>query len=889
MPMHKVQFGETLSAIASRYGVSLDALTAENPIIKDVSHIETGWNLSVPENPANQRTLPSPLSANDDTNDNLECSDCSVVCEALVHVTGEKNTVYALTRTQLNELQREIETLNRPLIELKSAEKDSQSDIPVAREKAWNELSALGALPKPQYSSTAKELLRDYEARWRREQQRLEHQRRREKRIEYEINQIRSQILFPASQRKLTDSKDQLTVKVFATLCAELEATLPGVQAKVEAYRQISEASKEDLNALDERLKFLRAALEAELLYRLSKSDKNPDSQETQRLRHEAEELKKFTRWPDFIAESDIQSLVKKKQRLNELNDGLIPYMDYVSEYAEKVSWVVRLWNVIHQDEVEKHRSEQQERRDLIVDIETTLRRLVETSPPSIVDVLAKPNFDSMKTRPLVELKHTGGGGYRYARQEVLKQLRGNWKPLKASDVRTLMNADDFKRAWGEASDSLKNNQSFKVKFAEWKSKEDNFFNQLEVELFKEEASTRDGRFAASAEAQMFRFAAQCSLESNYNPQKGEAYIGTQMQGAYSLLQGEAKFAARIPDETGAKIVLEYENHGGNQVKLHCGYFRADAEYRIQGFAGACLSLAANVKLSSAPGNVGISGETNGQAFAGATLSNEARFGVKWKAAYQEVSGAVSKGVEASTEYKLLAEIRPEIAVSSGIGIGFDYKIELVESKLVAHFKGSLVLGPGGSGGIAAELNAAQIWELVKFVRWSLEKSDFRFLDWISEDAFESFSRMLSIFAFSEDSFVSLINKGADTLSEIWQSLHQPDGEVRRVAEGVLNNDRLRVLTPSAKAQLLTVLVRNSAPILGGTDPHREIATQAMVEIFETIRSHRELVEVLKRIGNESRKGSLQDLMANYYEFFPRRLFQSAQSARVISWLASVV
>tara|TARA_R110001592_G_scaffold305186_2_gene577799 strand:- start:471 stop:3140 length:2670 start_codon:yes stop_codon:yes gene_type:complete len=889
MPQHKVQSGETLSGIASRYQVSLSAIKNENPIIKDVNHIEAGWNLTVPENSVDQNAFPAAQSANDDTKDHLECSQCSIECEALVHVTGEEDTVYALSRTQLKDLIGEIETLNEPLIELKEAEAGPVEDIPAAREKAWDSLRELGALPETEQSSTAKELLNDYEARWKRERQRLEHQRRREKRIEYEINQIRSQILFPASQANLTDRKDLLSVKVFTTLCAELEATLPGVKAKVEAHELITEASKQDFDEMDERLRFLRAALEAELQYRMVQSDQDADSHRVQRLGHEARELKKYTRWPDFIAEADIQSLVDKKKRLNELDDELIPYMDYVSEYAARVSWAVRLWNIIHHDEVEKHRKEQQERRELIVDIEKTLRRLVETSPPSAVDVLAKPNLGSMKSQPLVELKHTGGAGYRYARQEVLNQLRTNWKPLRASDVRAVMSAADFERAWDEAKNGLKNDRSLKVKFAEWKSKEDNFFNQLEIELFKKEASTEDGRFAAGAEAQMFRFAAQCSLEANYEPEKGQAYIGTQMQGTYSLLQGEATFAARLPDETGAKVLLEYENHQGNSIKLHCGYFRADAEYRIQGFAGACLSLAANAKLSSAPGDVGVSGQTNGQAFAGATVSNEARFGVKWKAAYEEVDGATDDQTGGDPEFELLAEVKPEIAVSSGIGFGFDYKIELRESKLVAFFKGSLVLGPGGSGGIAAELNAEQIWELVKFVRWSLEQSDFRFLDWISEEAFDSLSRLLGIFACSEDAFSSLVAKGADTLSEFWRSLHQADEEVRKVAQRVLKNNRLGVLTPSAKSQLLTIMIRDSKPVFGQVDPHRDIATQAMIEVFETISSHRELIEVLKRIGNESGKGSLQDLMSNYYKFFPRRLFQSTQSERVESWLASVV
>ncbi|AXS84777.1 MULTISPECIES: LysM domain-containing protein [Marinobacter] len=903
MPQHKVQSGETLSGIASRYEVSLDEIKAENPIIQDVNHIEAGWNLTVPDNPATRNALPPAQSANDDTKDDLECSQCSIECEALVHVTGEEDVLYALTRTQLRDLHREIETLNEPLIELKAAEEGPKAEIPAAREKAWNRLRKLGALPKPEHSSTAKELLRDYEARWKRERQRLEHQRRRAKRIEYEINQIRNQILFPASQRNLTDARDQLSVKVFTTLCAELEATLPGVKAKVEAHELIADASKQDLSAIDERLKFLRAALEAEIQYRMVESADDADSQEARQLRYEADELKNYTRWPDFIAESDIQSLVEKQKRLNELDGELIPYMDYVSDYAAKVSWVVRLWNVIHHEEVEKHRQEQQERRDLIVDIGKTLRGLVETSPPSAVDVLAKPNVSSMKARPLIELKHTGGAGYRYARQEVLNQLRSNWKPLKASDVRAVMNAADFERAWGEAKDSLKNNRSLKVKFAEWKSKEDNFFNQLEIELFKKEASTKDGRFAASAEAQMFRFAAQCSLEANYDPQKGEAYIGTQMQGAYSLLQGEATFAARIPDETGAKVILEYENHQGNQIKLHCGYFRADAEYRIQGFAGACVSLAANAKVSSAPGQVGISGETNGEAFAGATVSNEARFGVKWKAAYQEVAdhqgsgeGSSSRSTEITedqkalgSEFRSLLDVKPEIAISAGIGAGFDYKVFLERDTLYMALNGRLVVGAGGGGGIAAELNGKQIWELGKFVRWSLERSDFRFLDWIDEGAFKQITLFLKAFVLTKSDFEEFVSQGAERIEKFWADLSTANSRVRDVAKAVISNNDVARLPPLAKAELLEILMEDSSAFFGFEDPYRSIADEASMKILETVTMHRELVEILKRIGNEGKKGGFHDLKTNYARLIARRLLRSPQSEKAERWLSGVL
>lgn len=845
------------------------------------------------EAPSKATSLPPAQSANDDTRDDLECSQCSIVCEALVHLTGEEETVYALTRTQLKELQREIETLNGPLIDLKAAEAGPKANIPAARETAWSKLRELGALPRPEHSSTAKELLRDYEARWRRERLRLEHQLRREKRIEYEINQIRNQILFPASQRTLTDTRDQLSVKVFATHCAELEATLPGVKAKVEAHELITDASKQDLDAMDERLRFLRAALEAEIQFRLAQGDNTVDSQQIRQIRYEADELKKYTRWPDFIAESDIQSLVNKKKRLSELDDELIPYMDYVSEYAEKVSWAVRLWNLIHHEEVEKHRREQQERRDLIVDIERTIRRLVETSPPSIVEVIAKPNLRSMKARPLVELKHTGGGGYRYARQEVLNQLRNNWKPLKASDVRAVMRAADFERAWGEAKEALKNNRSLKLKFAEWKSKEDNFFNQLEIELFKKEISTEDGRFAASAEAQMFRFAAQCSLEANYDPRKGEAYIGTQMQGAYSLLQGEATFAARIPDETGAKVVLEYEDYQGNQKRLHCGYFRADAEYRIQGFAGACLSLSANAKLSSAPGEVGVSGETNGEAFAGATLSNEARFGIKWTAAYQDEEKTTSEVTDsqryADSDFRSLLEVKPEFAISTGIGAGFDYRVFLADGKLHMTLKGRLVIGPGGGGGVAAELNGEQIWELAKFVRWSLERSDFRFLDWIDRGAFAQLELLLKTFVFTSTDFSELVEQGLDKIESFWQRLSSPDTNLKNVAARVIDSENVSDLTPGAKADILAILVRDGAGSFSFDDPYRKVADQAAMKVVSSVKSQRELIEILKLMGNGAQqKGSFQDLKKNYVKLFVQRLFRSEHALTAERWLSDL-
>lgn len=896
MPQHKVLAGETLSGIAAQYQVSLDAMQAENPNIKDVNDIEAGWTLSVPESSASKNDMPAAQSANDDTTDDVEISDCALECVALVQVTGEDNAVYALTETQFRHLNDEIEILNAPMAELKKAEEGNESDIPAAREKTWKKLRELGALPRPEHSTTAEELLKEYEVRWQREQARLEHQRRRKKRIEYEIDQIRRQILFPASQRNLTEPKDRLSVKVFVTFCGELETTLTVVEDRISAHEEATVERREELTRMERRLKLLRAALEAEVRYRVAKNSGDTTAAEVEQLSYEANELKQSTLWPNYIAEKDVNDLVRKQQRLNELGDERIPYRDCLERYMEEVSntvTLIALIAVMHRARTEKHRQRQEERRALMVDIEKTLTRLVNTSSSAPVEQVARPQIASMRAHPLVEVKHTGTGGYRYMRREVGDQLRRNWKPLKTADVRAAMAGKEFKRAWGEARESLKANTTLKLKLKEWKSKEDNFFNQLEVELLKKEAATADGGFAASAEAQMFRFAAQCGLQAAYDPKRQEAYIGGQMQGAFSLLQGEATLKAKLPDGKGSRLILRYENHEGVEQKVHCGYFRTDAEYCIRGFAGACASLAARARVSSAPGEVGISGETNGEAFAGASVSNEASFGVKWKAAYQEVEGGQSSKVseaqsEADSDYLSLLDVKPEIAISAGIGAGFDYKLFLSGGKLYMALKGSLVVGAGGGGGIAAELNGEQIWELVKFIRWSLEKSDFRFLDWIEESAFERVTFLLKAFVFTKADFTDFVDQGIEKIESFWEGLNKADARVRVAGNSIIASPDVHKLLPGAKAEVLEILMRDSSATLSFEDPYRELADEAAIKVLETVKSDREFIEILKRIGNDGKKGGFQDLKNNYSKLIIQRLFRSAQAQRTEAWLSNL-
>lgn len=891
MPNYKVQPGDTLTDIAARHQVSVSDIKASNDIIADVNHIEAGWSLEIPGSETASTCAMPAAKASNDASTGEESSACGVECAALLHLTDEPDTVYALTQMQLDEIDSEIEVLQAPLVELKQKEEGPEADVPAAREVAWNKLKDLGALPAPEKSSTAQDLLNEYEAKWALARKRLDHQKRRHTRIRFEIDRIRELIFKPIEEKQpLLSEKDRLSLAVFETLHKELALTLPSVTATLEAHEKAARNRQGDIETMEKRLKLLRAALEAEISYRLAKSDKDAPTSRQEQLRIESDRLKEATLWPGYIAESDIRILTERQKKLNQLDEERTPVWDAITTVAKKTSPMYWVYDAVTDDGSAKRATAQEEYERLTVEQELMLDRLVRTSAPQPVDVLATPQ--SGPERTLFEIKHTGTGGYRYVRREMLSQLRENWRPLKMADVRAAMKAGEFGRALGEAKQKLKTNRSLNIKIAGWQSSEDNFFNQLEVELVKASAATEDGRFAADAEAQMFRFAAKAGLSAGYNRKEKEVYIGGKAEGAYSLLQGQASLKAQLPDAQGAAILLTYEDAAGGQKDLHCGFIRADAEYKIQGFVGACASLAANVKVSTDIENVGMWGETNGEAFAGATVSNEASFSVKWKAAYEAVTGprctADWTPEKADAGFKSLLEVKPEVAISFGIGLGADFRVDLIDGKFYLHLKGNLVLGAGGGGGVAAELNGGQIWDLAVFIRWSLEQSDFRFLEWVESEAFEHITFLLKVFAVSESDFEDIIQDSLLRVEQIWENLTMPDTRVRDTATRILQSEHLGALTPPAKAEILYILTRDSSALFGNDDPYREIGAEAALRILETIKSHRELIEVLKRMGNDDTKGDFDDLRTNYSVLMFQCLFKSKQSAKAEEYLRNL-
>lgn len=849
--------------------------------------------------------LAPPQSANDASSTEASCSDCQVEFVELLHITGEADVVHALTERQCTELNSAIKELQAPLQKLKQAEGEARDRIPEAKTEVWQELKELDALPPTSISTSAGELLQEYRGRWQQAKQRLDRQERRRERIRREVELVRREVLSPMHRRPTNESKDQLTLRVFTRLSHELERTLPDIETVLNAHQSRVERHQSAFESLDERLEYLRAALEAEIAYRVERASGEASDETLAQMAHESGILKERTRWPEFIADKDVTALVQRRERLNQIEATPTPsWWRSLAEYFSTSNPTPTIWSLIDTEEVEQYRELQDEKERLLREQEQSLAGLVQGSPPSQNGVFASPQVSNTQPWNVVEIKRSGESGYRYIHREAVQKFRRGWRPLSMADVRKAMSAGQLKNAGEQALGDLRTNRELKLKLVEWKSKEDNFFNQLNIELFKEDVSTSDGRFSAAAEAQMFRFAAQAGLSASYNPVKQEAYVGGKMESAYSLLEGKASLAAKFPNEDGMPFRLSYQDRKGELVSLHCGLIRADAEYLIQGFAGASASLGASVKVASAPRNVGITGESNGEAFVGGTLKNEAAFSVKWKAAYAEVQGNQAAGQgetvsdeeqeerdDADKDFKSLLEVKPELALSAGLGAGFEFKVGLSgDKRLYMTLKGHLVLGPGAGGGIAAELNSSQIVDLVRFIRWSLEQSEFRFLEWIDSEAFSLVSLMLRVQAISGSELIDLASWPIDRLEDYWRAARKNYVDAVDAATRVTTKDDVSSYTPEAKAEVLYLFSDNATRARGQNKDDFERLASAAFSVLHTVENHREFMEILRRMGQESStKGSVVDLKNNYVSLVLQFLYQSPSKAQdTEQWLSNL-
>ncbi len=494
----------------------------------------------------------------------------------------------------------------------------------------------------------------------------------------------------------------------------------------------------------------------------------------------------------------------------------------------------------------------------------------------------------------LVELKHTGAKGFSYIRKESLEQFKKNWQKIPMNEVKRALKLTKtgIKDAAKQAGKGLAENRGFKLKYSLWQSDGDHLFNQLNEELFNislnDDELPEDKRFAASAEAQLMRFTAGAQFMGEYNPKEGRIHVGAKAGATFDLLQASVTSRICLPNEAGYALKLSYENASGALQQLNCGLFRTKFDLTLKGSVGACAMLSSTVNINTQLGELNVGGETQGSVFAGGMMKSDAKIAVEWAKPPEFKKGAASRGNSIpAPKFKGLVAVSASAAVAFGIGAGFDFEVEYVRGKFILQLSAQLVCGPGGSGGCGVELDAGQVLELIQFIRLSLEESDFRFLEWVSAEAFDTLSKITEVFSVFDKTLDAVVALSEDDLTGYWLMLSTNQIEVKKECQNILSQaDKVRLLTPIAKARVLHRISQTFWLNKQNTSlDYDELQAKACMRVLDSVHSEREFIEILRCMNAKGEKMRANEVINNYISLFNALLYQSKQRTHASNWL----
>ncbi|WP_250656682.1 hypothetical protein [Alkalimarinus coralli] len=815
---------------------------------------------------------------------------CEIEWTDLVHVTGDNAQVYCLTKDQIKVLEQEEELVSAPIKNLLDAYSQPNETILDVKKKTWESLKAEKLIP-PLVSSTGLTPLKRYEAQAELAKHRYERQLNRYKRVGSDIHIIEKEL-----QHSLLAPE---TRGFYTRYLATLQQTYFDLGENLDNLKETVKQKRKVLEREQGRISKLQEAVESEVAYRVAYQKTPPErDEEIKRLREQAKTLNDETGMVNYVSPAELN-------RLSDIEINTLQIENHIDSNASEMLGL-RVLKFLHGaakqnrlyqrdiDELARYESSQKKLHASKKNLQQKKNAFYETMAARVPveGAVQMPNI--RYAHQLVEIKRTGTSGFSYIRRDVLDQFKKGWQKISMSEVKRslTLNRAGIEGAAKQAAKGLKENFSANLVFNSWQSKEDNFFNQLNKELFKVnldgESVPEERQFTASAEAQLMRFSAGAQFAGEYDPKKGRVHLGGETSADFSLLKASASCTLHLPSEAGHELKLSYQGDHGELKQLHCGVFRTTFELKVQGSVGACAMLSTKLRVETKPRDLSVGGEMNGNVFAGGMLKNEAELKVEWAkpvSQSRQQSGRVAQPTLAS--FNELVKVSPSVSVAFGVGLGLDFNVGYSEGKFVAELSAQLVCGPGGAGGVAAELSVEQVVELIQFVRHALEESDFRFLEWVSETAFDMISKITRLHIAVGESIYALAGMAERQIVKNFSRLSFDQNYAKDECRNILLSPRnLKPLTPFAKAESLDRICRTYVfkPYSYQLDDD-ELQAAACMKLLESMRSEREFIEVLRLMGGKGRKGNSTTLLNNFRRIFDHLLYQSSQSSRARNWL----
>ncbi|TKA91972.1 LysM peptidoglycan-binding domain-containing protein [Halopseudomonas bauzanensis] len=397
------------------------------------------------------------------------------------------------------------------------------------------------------------------------------------------------------------------------------------------------------------------------------------------------------------------------------------------------------------------------------------------------------------------------------------------------------------------------------------------------------------------AEAQAMRFAMGASLSAGYDPKQLTAHIAAKATASASLVEGKAYSEIAWPAEEESEWTIRYRDETNQLQTASLGRFRALARIELAGFAGASAILAANVHVTAENGIPTLRGVGGTQ-----RTGNEAA-----NAEAGAFAGVRADGkVEGTIEWMDMLEDRPTwttlcslgVGAGAALGLGAEARVQLKWSARAQSFyfnvHAGVVVGPGASGELGAEVGAGAFLTMLHCVYNALLEVDFRRLEDVDYGAFKQLCAIAMHGLLTGSSIANEAARfGKEVMNEIVPevtrlvNLHktsmQREQLAIRLAENILADagrgtaSWLMYAPPEVKGALLDIVCYDywlTPERIGSIRADKR--DRAILLILEASQSWRDFEEVVSRMNSDGSKGS--------YSENRRRLF------KLMDWLPSL-
>jgi len=200
-------------------------------------------------------------------------------------------------------------------------------------------------------------------------------------------------------------------------------------------------------------------------------------------------------------------------------------------------------------------------------------------------------------------------------------------------------------------------------------------------------------------------------------------------------------------------------------------------------------------------------------------------------------------------------------SASLGIGFDLDFTVGLKDnSKFIVRWKAGVVLGGGFSGSLSCIIDAGAIWTFIQFVYHKLKDSNFSFLEFITEEAFNQLMKIQ----------LYIIEKGVDVVKDIgdyfekkledidnwigevvqyWEKRSREREDAENLARRIIANPEIiKFTSPEAKGAMLYTLTYT---FLLSNEKSQE---KAILHILNWVQTFEEYYKICNRITRDGTK-----------------------------------